>query len=224
MFVCWSVKGGCGTTVVAASLGLLLSQSQPTVLVDLGGDIPAVLGLPEPAGPGVTDWLASPTADAVALWRLAVDTQPGLQLVPFGRAEHRSTERGPLDGVDEARWRELGRVLGLAADTVVVDGGSGVPHPALRAPGTHSWLVTRPCYLALRRAVRLDERPTGVVLVHEPGRTLTAPDIAHAVGAPVVAQVPYDPQIFRSVDAGLLAGRLPRGLSHPLSPALRPVA
>src|SRR4051794_33057920 len=58
---CWSVKGGSGTTVVASSLALLLATRSPagSVLVDLAGDVPAVLGIPEPDGPGVSDWLAA---------------------------------------------------------------------------------------------------------------------------------------------------------------------
>jgi hypothetical protein len=220
MFVCWSAKGGCGTTVVASSLALVLSHSRPTVLIDLAGDVPAALGLPEPSGPGVADWLASPTADAVALWRLAIDATPGLQIVPHG---------APVVGRDEvvidpARWRELGRVLALAADAVVVDAGLGLPHDALRGEGVQSLLVSRACYLALRRAVMLDDRPTGVVLVDEPSRSLSAVDVANTLGVPVVAQLAYDPQVFRCVDAGLLAARLPRGLAHPLAETAQLVA
>jgi len=70
MFVCWSAKGGSGTTVVAAALALLRAESRSTVLVDTGGDLPAALGIAEPAGPGIADWMASPAADADALHRL----------------------------------------------------------------------------------------------------------------------------------------------------------
>ena len=58
MFVCWSAKGGSGTTVVSAALALVLSQSRPALLVDLAGDLPATLGIAEPTGPRVLDWLA----------------------------------------------------------------------------------------------------------------------------------------------------------------------
>jgi hypothetical protein len=34
-----------------------------------------------------------------------------------------------------------------------------------------------------------------------------------------VAEVPYDPAIARAVDAGLLAGRLPRSIVQPLTAA-----
>src|SRR5205823_4979023 len=40
---CWSVKGGSGTTVVAAAIALALARSAPVVLADFGGDAPTVL-------------------------------------------------------------------------------------------------------------------------------------------------------------------------------------
>ncbi len=58
---CWSLKGGSGTTVVAAGLALSIQRriGRPVLLVDLAGDLPAALGLPEPTGPGVAEWLAA---------------------------------------------------------------------------------------------------------------------------------------------------------------------
>ena len=70
--VCWSVKGGSGTTVVAASLAVLSARHHPTLLVDLAGDSAIALGAREPAGPGISEWLHSPNAGADALARLAV--------------------------------------------------------------------------------------------------------------------------------------------------------
>jgi len=205
MFICWSAKGGSGTTVVASSLALVLSRAQPTVLVDLSGDVPAALGLSEPSSPGVHDWLASPTADAAALVRLAVPASDTMNVLPAG-------DRRP---VESARWSDL---AGALADlpSAVVDAGTGTPAAELLAAATHSLLVIRPCYLALRRAVAHDARTTGIVLVGEPGRALTARDVEHALGAPVVAELQYDPAVARAVDAGLLATRLPRTLVHQL--------
>jgi hypothetical protein len=207
MFVCWSVKGGSGTTVVAASLALLLARTRPVVLADLGGDLAAALGLPEPTGPGITEWMASPAADTPALERLAVPATDTIQLLPRGAAA--KPDEGP-------RWGSLASSL-LALDrTVVVDAGIGEPPAPLRAAAVQSLLVIRPCYLALRRAVADGAQPTGIVLVQEPGRSLTAGDVERAIGAPVVAEVPFDPAVARAVDAGLLAARLPRTLAHPL--------
>src|SRR5215831_8592656 len=45
LVACWSVKGGVGTTVIAAALALLMAGKSPAgaVIVDLAGDVPAVL-------------------------------------------------------------------------------------------------------------------------------------------------------------------------------------
>ena len=59
-------------------------------------------------------------------------------------------------------------------------------------------------------------RPTGVVLVDEPSRSLTRADVEAALGVPVVAVVQVDPAVARAVDAGLLASRLPRTLAREL--------
>jgi hypothetical protein len=207
----WALKGGVGTTVVTAALGLTLARSgHDVLLVDLAGDLPATLGLPEPGGPGLTDWLAA--GDDVAadgLGRIEVPAAPGLALLPRGA--------GPL-GPDE-RVESLVAALD-SRRAVLVD--CGVVHreaparTAVAARGTRSLLVTRACYLALRRASRPPLRPSGVVLVTEPGRALDRTDVEAVVGAPVQAEVPLDPAVARAVDAGLLASRLPRGLERSL--------
>ena len=210
MFLCWSVKGGSGTTVVAAALALIFARSRPTLLVDLGDDAPAVLGAPEPTGPGVADWLASPTSSVDLLARLIVPVVDNLELLPRGLQEWRSA----------TRWPDLANALVGTGATVVIDVGVGPPPAALEAISDHSLLVTRSCYPSLRRAAKLTDPPTGVVLVLEPGRALGARDVEHAVGAPVIAVVHYDPAVARAVDSGLMSSRLPRSLSH----ALRAVA
>ena len=211
---CWSVKGGSGTTVVATALAVLLARTSPmgSVLVDLGGDAATVLGLPEPDGPGVSDWLAAGDAVPTDGWaRLEIPTATGVALVPRGR--------GGLDAVDRAEV--LAGVLAADHRPVVVDCGvlpSG-PGPSattaatvLASQATRSLLVTRACYLSLRRASVAALRPSGVVLVREPGRALHAEDVAAVVGADIWAEVLVDPGVARAVDAGLLATRLPRSL------------
>lgn len=211
MFLCWSAKGGSGATVVSAALALVLSQRVPTTVVDLAGDLPAALGVAEPGGPGVRDWLASPTADAAALARLQVPVSDTLALLPRGD-----------DAPASARWTDLS--LALTQRTVVIDAGTGAPPAELFAAAQHRLLVTRPCYLAMRAAAAASVHPTGIVLINEPGRALTARDIERAVGAPVIAELHYDPAVARAVDAGLLAARLPTTLAHGLTRALKRAA
>jgi hypothetical protein len=201
--VCWSAKGGSGTTVVAATLAL--ASPNDSLLIDLDGDLPAALGLSEPGGQGIADWLAS-DAPPGALADLAISVNRSTQLVPRGTT-----------AVDRhaSRWSELGAWLAERPYAVVVDAATGEPPNPFGDAGRFL-LVTRACYLALRRAAAMPWRPDGVVLVAEPGRGLRAPDVARAAGAPVVASISVDPAVARAVDAGLLAVRLPRLLQREL--------
>jgi hypothetical protein len=214
LVTCWSVKGGVGTTVVAAALAVQLAHdgAPGVVLADLAGDLPAVLGLAEPDSPGLAGWLAAgPGVPADALARIEVDVAPGLALLPRGD--------GPLR---PERAAVLAAVLERSPRTAVVDCGRAVDRGwveeavagAVIERSRQSLLVTRPCFVALRRAARAPHRPTAVVLVNEPGRVLGGADVERLVRAPVT-QIEIDPAVARLVDTGVLMGRIPRSL-HPL--------
>jgi len=198
---------------VAAALAIVLARSSAAgaLLVDLAGDAPAVLGLPDPGDPGLAGWLlAGADVPADALTRLELDVGNGLSLLPSGS-----------DAIvgQSHRAEVLAALLAADGRPVVADCGRldrsevGV---ALAAGATHSLLVTRACYLALRRASTAAVRPSGVVLVKEPGRALGRADVEQVVGAPVRAEIAVDPAIARAVDAGVLCARLPRGLERAL--------
>ena len=208
LVACWSVKGGSGTTVVAAALGLLLARSAPTgaAVVDLGGDLPAVLGLPEPDGPGLSDWLAADDAPVDALERLSLEAGAGLRLLPRGAG-----------ALSPAGAERLTAALAGGPPSVVDCGPPGDPAGmAVASSAALSLLVLRPCYLALRRALAAPIRPSGVVLVSEPRRSLTSRDVEEVLGVPVRAEVAWDAAVARCVDAGLLGGRVPRALERAL--------
>ena len=219
LVTCWSTKGGSGTTVMAALVSLHAAQdrNRPVLLVDLCGDLPAVFGASE-SSTGLSQWLHSDLAPE-SLERVLVELTPGLSLLPRGP--------GPLSA---RRADDL--VAWLSADgIVVVDAGvlraevgetdAGRAADELRwrmaAEADRSVLITRACYLALRRTVSLSVRPSGVVLVAEAGRALTRADCERAIGAPVLATVAVDPDIARAVDAGMLRTRVPKGAVKALS-------
>ena len=212
---CWSAKGGSGTTVVAVSLALVVARraASGVLLVDLAGDVPAALGLADPAGPGVVGWAeAGCDVPADALGRLAVPVLPQVDLLPRGEGAPMARERLEL----------LAAMLATDDRTVVVDCGTIDPESpavALAAAATTSLLVTRACYLALRRAVAAPIRPSAAVLVSEPGRALDRSDIEAVLGVPVCAEIGVEPAVARAVDAGLLASRLPRSLQRALRDA-----
>ena len=207
MFVCWSVKGGAGTTVVAAALALVLSRSRPMLLADLGGDSPAALGMPEPSGPGLVDWLASPLrrhGRAVAA-RACRRHSGACRLVPHGAPLVRGDAQACRTGT-MADWAACSR---SPTDTVVVDAGRRrLPHTALRGDGVQSLLVTRAVLPgAATCRDRLDAQPTGVVRGRRAGPLRSAPvDVANTLArSRRRARCPTTPRCPGKVDAGLLA-------------------
>lgn len=98
----------------------------------------------------------------------------------------------------------------LPATTVVDAGRLGSGHPAV-GEAEHYVVLRGPCYVALATLVASDgPRPHGIILVAEDGRSLTARDVEEVTGLPVVATVQASPRVARTIDAGLLASRLPR--------------
>jgi len=71
----------------------------------------------------------------------------------------------------------------------------------------------------LRRAIAAPLRPSGCVLVNEPGRVLGRSDVEDLLGVPVRAEIDVEQSVARAVDAGLLPGRLPKGLERALRAA-----
>lgn len=213
IIACWSVKGGSGTTVVSSALALMLARAQPGVLlVDLAGEVTTVLGLPEPQGPGLAEWLAAPEHPPDVLSRLTVPAGAGLEVLPAGAVGLASA---PESG------RALAEVLGVRRGPVVVDAGllpNGVAADVVDAADL-SLLVLRPCYLALRRAMAQPRRPDGLIVIGEVGRALGSADVSEVLRVPVRGEIDHDPAIARAVDAGLLASRLPRILERGLRSA-----
>lgn len=218
---CWSAKGGSGTTVVAIALATMRgreSQDGGALLVDLAGDCPSAMGVPEPNGPGVSDWLAAGAeVPADALRRLEVEVSVDVSLLPLGHAR-------PEGVTEPTRAEQLLEQLALDPRDTVLDLGriidpSGAVAGSLLPLATsadQSLLVTRPCFLSLRRALASPVRPTGIVLVTEDGRALGRREVEDILGVPVIAEVPLDSSVARAVDAGTLGMRMPRGLERSL--------
>ena len=153
----------------------------------------------------------APTAH---LGDLLVTVTPNCTLLPAKGAAPAATrdQRGDRwDGLFD--W--LQEWSGDTGGSVIIDAGTVPIPPTFLEQCQSRWLVTRACYLALRRAATLPVRPTGVVLVDEPGRSLRRQHVQEAVGAPVIATMVWDIRVARAVDSGLLlGGRLPRGLQR----------
>jgi hypothetical protein len=218
LIACWSAKGGSGTTVVTASMALMLArrESAGALIADLAGDVAAVLGMSEDDSPGIAGWLrAGPDVSASGLKRLELTAAPQLALLPRGPGPLPADRGSELAAVLERDERHVIADCGTLRDAAADHAASTVAHSA-----TLSLLVIRPDYLSLRHAVAAPIRPTGAVIVQQPGRTLGRSDVERVLNVPVVAQIEDEPGVARAVDAGLLATRLPRSLEVGLRPTV----
>jgi hypothetical protein len=216
--LCHAAKGGSGTTVVACTRAL--DSPGPALLVDIEGDIPPMLGISEPDRPGVLDWLTS-AAPGAHLADLLISVTPNCTVLPASDVATRAALPAGNGPEPAQRWDALVDWLTeWSSDTggsVVIDGGTTALPASFLEQCSQRWLVTRACYLALRRAGRLPVRPTGVVLIEEPGRSLSGRDVETSIRAPIVATIAWDARVARSVDNGLLlGGRLPRSFRRAL--------
>jgi hypothetical protein len=211
---CWSAKGGSGTTTVVASLALVAAaQRLRPLVVDLCGDINAMFDHEEPVGPGLSDWLAAdPGVGIDAIQRLLIDLGDiDLLVLSNLDAPFAPTRSGAL-----CDW------LRVQTRPVFVDAGSAATAIAcaLIDGADQSLLVTRLCYLSLRRAVTSPRMATGVIVVREPKRTLPEHVIVETLGLPIVATIDVTHQMAAVIDSGQLKTRMPtyvkRALKHDL--------
>jgi len=209
----WLAKGGAGCSVIASMLALQEARHDKMVLlVDLADDLAAVLGVTPPTSPTLAERARLGVELSIeAIDELAPEVAPLVYLLVAGDLAGQASE--------------VAHSLEALPISCVADAGCLVRPTALAAvpfaeAASVSLLVTRLCYLVLRRGPALPVSPTGVVLAAESGRALGPSAVEAAVGVAVVALVAVDPSIARAVDTGLLAGRAPRGALQALAGAL----
>jgi len=72
-------------------------------------------------------------------------------------------------------------------------------------PRERTLVVLRgPCYLSLRTTIDARDRIDGIVVVREPGRSITNRDLTEITQLPVVAETTVTPNVARTIDAGVL--------------------
>ena len=225
----YSVKGGSGCSTVAALAAIRRKNdgTRPVRIVDMEGDQPGLLGVPEPATPGVRDLFEGLSAggELTRVERFFRPASENLDILARGAGLLRHAEQAAafVDGLKRLPGDTL-----IDVGNVHRRGGQPVDPPddditvrrAVLCQADRRLLVIRACFLGLRLAARERHPPTGIVMMLEAGRPLTAGDVEDVAGSPVVLIVDICPSIARSIDAGLLSMRTPVSLSRDIKESL----
>ena len=194
--VCRSPKGGSGTTITSAALAMMLAAQHRGggYIVDLAGELAPALGIPDPPD------------------TQPVDVNASLKLLSFApRGLHTPVEHN---------WKEVANQLLSYDAPVVIDVGTGELNESFERIANRTFLVLRPCYLALRKASNKMShgylRSDGIIVLEESGRALTPTAIATVLKTPIVSTIKVDPSVSRAADAGLLSSRIPAALNEGL--------
>ena len=215
---CWSPKGGSGTTVIAAALAMLHAQLSGSWLVDTQGDLDAVFPTGDaPATAGFRQW-SSVINDArpQRLADVAYAATSDVTLIPAGPVVADAPRPSAQRIAEFAEW--IGDDVAIVDAGTVGDGGESYAR-LFSDVADHSYCVVRLCFLSLRRLQQSSVTPTGLIIIDEPNRMLAPEDFVRSVHAPVIATIPWDASISRSVNSGTLGRAMPKQLVRALGRA-----
>lgn len=192
-------KGGvCTTTTALLAAKRLKMAAEPTVLVDLTGDLGVVLGT-APDLEGIAEALRE-GREASPVRSHLIDVAPGVQLLPHGA--------GALPAELDENWIDMWSQLHALDASAIIDAGRGrealdrVAHSNARRV-----MVMTCCYQALHRGREIVPDVDDVVVVTDAQRALGLADIEAALGRHADAVVAMDRSISRWADAGLILDR-----------------
>lgn len=124
-----------------------------------------------------------------------------------------SDPNGPLQVGDTGVWicREQDPYSIADYDLVIYDMGNARDETVFNWPEhvSSQFVVSLPCYVALRHGVGHKIRPDGVIVRQDTDRALRPEDVASVFSSHVAAVIPTVSAISRAIDAGLF-GRGPR--------------
>ena len=201
-----NAKGGAGATTAAVVAADVANRSgHEVVLVDLTGDIAAILGCSSEL-PGVSDSLqrrSDPTGYFVDL-RLASEAstvngapRPALRMLPRGT--------GALPGPEAFAWYAMWSQLDDYRALIVADAGQGIHAiEMLRHAPLRKSLVTTTCSQSVTRATSLRTGVHDVVVREQPGTVRNRSDAENDIGRKAAAGIPWNRAIARRADAGML--------------------
>lgn len=201
-----SSKGGTGKTLVVANLGVAMAQlGHKVILLDADitmANLSIILGL----GRQKTT-LHEVLAGEASFSKAIYDGPHGVRVVPSGIS---------LNGIQRVRLERLKKVvdnLARKSEFLLIDAPSGLGRDTIVAltMAQEIVLVVTPDIASLSNALRtkivaerFGVKPAGVIVTRTTGRQVDIPndEIASTLELPVLATIPEDPEVRRSVAFG----------------------
>lgn len=198
-------SGGAGASTFAAVLAVVSAQQHATALVDLdplGPGLDRVVGLDEPGGVAWDALVSSRGRLGSRSLRSALPDKDGLAVLTWGS--------GPPVTLDPAAVREVLSAAQRGNDLVVVDLPRSLDEVTAEVVTRcdRVLVVVAPTVVGVASAARVLTRlrpltaEVAVVTRRGPG-TLAADELAAALGAPVVAELPHQRRLEEWVELGL---------------------
>ena len=226
----FSPKGGSGVSVTSGVLAKALSIYQTTLLIECGsGDLEAMLALEVDANYGFFDWLVSENARIETLLKISTKFSSNLALVPWDSSQQ---VQGNEIYDREQRFQSNTFDCNSVVDSLssfeghcVVDCSKGETElqKKIIEGSDVVMLVLRQCYLGLFRATQheLISNVDAVLVVKEPGRTISCEQITRTLNCSILLEVDARRDFARAIDAGVLWSRTPEKLDAPIAKYIR---
>lgn len=199
-----SGKGGVGKTTVALNLGTVLAQTfnKSVTLIDCNvttSHLGMYLGIYYSP---VT--LNKALRGEVSMSEAMQDHLGGMKIIPA------SLSLSDLEGVDMIRLREKINMIADENEIILLDVAPGLGREAISAlkASDEVLFVTTPYVPAVMDVVRTMEvvnelgvKPIGIVLnmIHKERYEMTPPEVEQLTRVPVIASIPYDKNVYKSM-------------------------
>ena len=149
----------------------------------------------------------------------------GIETLAVGEADLQRALGLPPFSENEDSFVPAGERLNFSFSTspldtpgLVIDAGCDPRDWTESIPDIRPVLVMRLCYLTIQAVLDYGQLPENTVIVNisEPGRALRLSDVEAVFHDRVsyIIDLPHDPAIARSIDAGLIIHRCPKGLDQ----------
>lgn len=200
-----SSKGGVGTSAIVAGIAVSrLQKNEKVLIIDFGGDIPAIFCEKNDPSYGITEWLnTSQTFEINSIINMMIEPVENLKIIPKGSSLVRSLES----------FNSLGILDEYFDDFTILYDLSNLDYINSRYfKNIKSVLVTSNCYFSLRRAVSLVEKYNfdNCVFVEKNRSQIVEKHLRNIIAIKNISTIEGNNLVSKTLEAGIFYSRAPK--------------